>query len=202
MVLLKEKKEKERHDEDDEAHSDEPPAPVVGGGAARQGGQGAQPSTKATSGAQKDSAAEVSGILQSWGFAETAQPTGVVHLAPGCGPEGIACHIPGLMCRVSARVDVNEGSLVGYTAADYTIGVVNKLEIFSPVSEDGRYTEGIQPESLAGMKVTTEGQQWALRALHDKERLLHLGTYQFHATSCAIDRCVLLLLAQAMCGWS
>jgi isoleucyl-tRNA synthetase len=80
--------------------------------------------------------------------------------------------------------------------------VVNKLEIFSPVSEDGRYTEGIQPESLAGMKVTTEGQQWALRALHDKERLLHLGTYQFHATSCAIDRCVLLLLAQAMCGWS
>jgi isoleucyl-tRNA synthetase len=62
-------------------------------------------------------------------------------------------------------------------AADYTIGVVNKLEIFSPVSEDGRYTEGIQPASLAGMKVTTEGQQWALRALHDKERLLHLGTY-------------------------
>jgi hypothetical protein len=115
MVLLKEKKEKERHDEDDEAHLEEPTAPggpVVGGGAARQGGQGAQPSTKATSGAQKDSAADVSGILQSWGFTETAQPTGVVHLAPGCGPEGIACHIPGLMCRVSACVDVNECSVV------------------------------------------------------------------------------------------
>jgi hypothetical protein len=112
MVLLKEKKEKERHDEDDEAHLEEPTAPggpVVGGGAARQG---AQPANKATSGAQKDSAADVSGILQSWGFTETAQPTGVVHLAPGCGPEGIACHIPGLMCRVSACVDVNECSVV------------------------------------------------------------------------------------------
>lgn len=50
--------------------------------------------------------------------------TACVHGAPGCGPE------------------------------DYEVGVKNNIEIYSPISTDGCYTEGIKPEQLLGVKVT------------------------------------------------
>jgi hypothetical protein len=84
MVLLKEKKEREQHEGDG---TDEPTTP-------RETARGDQTSAKASASgahAQKDSknvVGDASAVLQSWGFAETSQPTGVVHLAPGCGPEG------------------------------------------------------------------------------------------------------------------
>ena len=60
--------------------------------------------------------------------------TAVVHSAPGCGPE------------------------------DYQVGIKNHLEIFSPITPDGKYTADIKPQELTGMPIT-EGQWWVLRKL-------------------------------------
>ena len=49
--------------------------------------------------------------------------TAFVHCAPGCGP------------------------------TDYEIGVKNNLEIYSPVSPDGRYTELIEPKELQACRL-------------------------------------------------
>jgi isoleucyl-tRNA synthetase len=68
--------------------------------------------------------------------------TACVHSAPGCGPE------------------------------DYILGVKNGLEIFSPVSAAGKYTQGIQPEELEGVSIN-EGQSWVLRKMLESGSLLH-----------------------------
>lgn len=68
--------------------------------------------------------------------------TAVLHCAPGCGPD------------------------------DYLLGIKNNLEIFSPVSDDGKYTFGIAPAQLEGMPVA-DGQFWVLKALAERGRLLH-----------------------------
>lgn len=67
--------------------------------------------------------------------------TACVHSAPGCGPE------------------------------DYVLGLKNKLEIFSPLSSDGKYTAEIKPEELNGMPVA-DGQFWVLKKLAERGRLL------------------------------
>ncbi len=67
--------------------------------------------------------------------------TACVHSAPGVGPE------------------------------DYEVGIKNKLEIFSPISPDGKYTKGIMPQELEGIPVQ-DGQIWVLKKLVEKEKLL------------------------------
>ena len=64
----------------------------------------------------------------------TDEGTAFVHCAPGAGP------------------------------IDYEIGVKNKLEIYSPISPDGHYTDLIVPKELAGMSVA-DGQGWAIKKL-------------------------------------
>ncbi|HZW61530.1 MAG TPA: isoleucine--tRNA ligase [Candidatus Babeliales bacterium] len=71
--------------------------------------------------------------------------TACVHSAPGCGPE------------------------------DYEIGVKNNLEIFSPLSPDGRYTAAIEPHDLEGMLVT-DGQIWVIKKLAELNRLFFKQT--------------------------
>lgn len=66
--------------------------------------------------------------------------TACVHSAPGCGPE------------------------------DYEVGVRNKLEIYSPISPDGKYTDQIVPQELAGMKIA-DGQIWVIKKLVELNRL-------------------------------
>src|SRR5690606_34103440 len=68
--------------------------------------------------------------------------TAVVHCAPGCGP------------------------------IDYEVGVKHKLEIYSPVSAQGTYTDAIKPKELAGMSVA-DGQIWAIKALAAAGTLFH-----------------------------
>jgi isoleucyl-tRNA synthetase len=60
--------------------------------------------------------------------------TACVHCAPGCGPE------------------------------DYNVGLKNNLEIFSPLTPDGKYAVGIQPPELEGMAIT-DGTIWVLKKL-------------------------------------
>ncbi|MGE0010308.1 MAG: isoleucine--tRNA ligase [Candidatus Babeliales bacterium] len=69
----------------------------------------------------------------------TDEGTAFVHCAPGCGP------------------------------VDYDVAVKNKLEVFSPLSPDGKYTKGIQPVELEGMSID-DGQWWVLK------KLAELGT--------------------------
>ncbi len=75
-------------------------------------------------------------------FVSLEDGTACVHSAPGCGPE------------------------------DYEMGIKYGLEIFSPLSPDGRYTAGIQPPALVDMKIT-EGQTWVLEELARRGRLLY-----------------------------
>ncbi len=72
----------------------------------------------------------------------TSDGTACLHCAPGCGPE------------------------------DYMFGVRNGLEIFSPLSADGKYTYGIMPSDLEG-KTIDEGQVWVIKRLVELENLVH-----------------------------
>jgi len=66
--------------------------------------------------------------------------TACVHSAPGCGPE------------------------------DYEVGVRNNLEIYSPLTPDGKYSADIAPRELEGMSIT-DGQIWVIKKLAEKDRL-------------------------------
>lgn len=74
-------------------------------------------------------------------FVQTDEGTACVHCAPGCGLE------------------------------DYETGVKNGLEIFSPISADGRYTKGVLPSELEGMYVVQVLRQAPdlAKALADKQ---------------------------------
>jgi isoleucyl-tRNA synthetase len=67
--------------------------------------------------------------------------TACVHSAPGCGPE------------------------------DYEVGIKNKLEIFSPITPDGKYSYGIEPFELEGMSVA-DGQGWVIKTLQENNNLV------------------------------
>jgi isoleucyl-tRNA synthetase len=60
--------------------------------------------------------------------------TAAVHCAPGCGP------------------------------ADYDVALKHNLEIFAPISGDGKYTPGIEPKELEGMSVL-DGQIWVIKKI-------------------------------------
>lgn len=75
-------------------------------------------------------------------MAQIGEGTACVHSAPGCGPE------------------------------DYLFGVKHGLEIFSPLSADGKYTKGILPESLEGMAIA-DGQRMVFTLLLENKTLLH-----------------------------
>lgn len=68
--------------------------------------------------------------------------TACVHSAPGCGPE------------------------------DYLMGIKNNLEIYSPLTSDGKYTSEINPAELAGTPIA-DGQWWVLKKLAELGRLMH-----------------------------
>lgn len=92
----------------------------------------------------------------------------IVHCAPGCGPE------------------------------DYAIGIKNRLEIFSPITPDGRYTQHIEPQELANMPVA-EGQWWVLRKLQEVNRLFYKTTINHSYPHCW--RCHQGLIFRATKQW-
>ncbi len=83
----------------------------------------------------------------------TTDGTACLHSAPGCGPE------------------------------DYVMGVKNNLEIYSPLSADGRYTADIVPQELSGMLIT-DGQWWVLKQLQERGTLLHKGSIKHAYPHC------------------
>jgi isoleucyl-tRNA synthetase len=83
----------------------------------------------------------------------TSDGTACLHSAPGCGPD------------------------------DYIMGVKNGLEIFSPLSADGRYTVGIMPQSLEGVLIT-DGQWIVLKELQERGFLLHKSSIKHSYPHC------------------
>lgn len=86
-------------------------------------------------------------------FVSLEDGTACVHSAPGCGPE------------------------------DYEIGIKNGLEIYSPLTIDGRYTDEIVPAELSGMLVT-DGQWAVLKILAELDLLLFKQTIRHSYPHC------------------
>ncbi|MGC2310599.1 MAG: isoleucine--tRNA ligase [Candidatus Babeliaceae bacterium] len=94
--------------------------------------------------------------------------TAFVHMAPGCGP------------------------------VDYDIGIKYGLEIYSPISADGKYTEDIQPAELKGISVI-DGQIWVIKKLAEKGKLLFKATITHSYPHCW--RCHNGLIFRATLQW-
>ena len=94
--------------------------------------------------------------------------TACVHSAPGCGPE------------------------------DYEIGIKHGLEIFSPISSDGKYIVGIAPQALEGMSVV-DGQIWVLKELANNGYLYHKTSLRHAYPHCW--RCHKGLIFRATSQW-
>lgn len=94
--------------------------------------------------------------------------TACVHRAPGCGPE------------------------------DYEIGIRNNLEIFSPISPDGKYTKGIEPKELEGMSVA-DGQGWVINTLSVHNKLFYKTSIRHSYPHCW--RCKNGLIFRATKQW-
>jgi isoleucyl-tRNA synthetase len=94
--------------------------------------------------------------------------TACVHSASGCGPE------------------------------DYIIGIKNDLEIFSPLSSDGKYTEDIKPDELVGMSVF-DGQIWSIKELARQNKLFHKSSIRHSYPHCW--RCHNPLIFRATDQW-
>ncbi len=101
-------------------------------------------------------------------FVSLEDGTACVHSAPGCGPE------------------------------DYEMGIRYGLEIFSPLSPDGKYTKGIQPTELEGMSIT-DGQIWVLRTLTANGTLLFKTSIKHSYPHCW--RCHNGLMFRATSQW-
>jgi len=71
--------------------------------------------------------------------------TACVHIAPGCGPE------------------------------DYELARLHDLEIYSPLTADGHYTDDINPKDLAHMAIV-DAQGAVIKKLKEEGSLLHGGT--------------------------
>ncbi|MBN1549556.1 isoleucine--tRNA ligase [Candidatus Babeliales bacterium] len=102
------------------------------------------------------------------GFVSLDDGTACVHSAPGCGPE------------------------------DYEMGVRYGLEIFSPLSPDGKYTSGIMPKELEGMSIN-DAQGWVIKALAGNGMLMYKGSIRHSYPHCW--RCRNGLIFRATSQW-
>ncbi len=94
--------------------------------------------------------------------------TAFVHCAPGCGPD------------------------------DYEVGVKNKLEIYSPISSQGQYTDLVEPKELVGMSIT-DAQGWVIKKLTEMNKLLYKGNITHSYPHCW--RCHNGLIFRATAQW-
>lgn len=84
---------------------------------------------------------------------ELGEGTACVHTAPGCGP------------------------------IDYEIGIKNNLEIYSPISNDGKYTKEIKVPELVDMKIS-DALGWVITKLQEKGLLFYKGSINHSYPHC------------------
>ena len=101
-------------------------------------------------------------------FVSVTDGTACVHSAPGCGPE------------------------------DYEVGLKNGLEIYSPLSVDGKYTQEIVPAELSGMSIV-DGQIWVIRKLAELDKILFKSNIKHSFPHCW--RCHNGLMFRATSQW-
>lgn len=101
-------------------------------------------------------------------FVSLDEGTACVHSAPGCGPE------------------------------DYEMGLRYGLEIFSPLSADGRYTVDIQPAELINMSIT-DAQGWVITTLSTLGKLFFKASVKHSYPHCW--RCHQGLMFRATRQW-
>lgn len=101
-------------------------------------------------------------------FVSLEDGTACVHSAPGCGPE------------------------------DYEVGLKNNLEIYSPLTPDGKYSTDIQPQELVGMSVT-DGQIWVIKKLAELDKILFKSSLRHSYPHCW--RCRNGLIFRATSQW-
>ncbi|MBP7854516.1 isoleucine--tRNA ligase [Candidatus Babeliales bacterium] len=101
-------------------------------------------------------------------FVSLTDGTACVHSAPGCGPE------------------------------DYEVALKHNLEIYSPLSVDGKYTKDIVPAELAGMAVT-DGQIWVIKKLAELNRIIFKNSIRHSYPHCW--RCHNGLIFRATSQW-
>lgn len=94
--------------------------------------------------------------------------TACVHSAPGCGPD------------------------------DYNIGIQHNLEIYSPITVDGKYSDEIEPKELEGMPVA-DGQIWVIKKLAKLDRLFFKQSIRHSYPHCW--RCHKGLIFRATSQW-
>lgn len=83
----------------------------------------------------------------------TTDGTACMHMAPGCGPE------------------------------DYLIARREGIEIYSPLTADGKYDTNIEPHELKGMSIV-DGQIWVMRALAARGALIHKSSIRHSYPHC------------------
>lgn len=87
------------------------------------------------------------------GSVSLSDGTACVHCAPGCGPE------------------------------DYEVALKHKLEIFSPLTADGKYDVGIEPKELENVSIA-DGQGWVIKELQNNNNLLHKDSIRHSYPHC------------------
>ena len=102
------------------------------------------------------------------GFVSLEDGTACAHSAPGCGPEA------------------------------YEVGIKNNLEIYSPLSVDGKYTSEIIPAELVGMPVV-DGQIWVIKKLAALDRIMFKQSIRHSYPHCW--RCRNGLIFRATSQW-
>jgi isoleucyl-tRNA synthetase len=100
-------------------------------------------------------------------------------------------------------VDMNEGTAAVHTAPgagpqDYEVGIKNDLEIYSPVSPDGTYTNEIEPKELVGMSIK-DAQSWVITKLIESGLLIHKTSIKHSFPHCW--RCHNPLIFRATKQW-
>jgi isoleucyl-tRNA synthetase len=94
--------------------------------------------------------------------------TACVHSAPGCGP------------------------------IDYEVAIKNGLEVYSPLSSDGKYLKGIIIDELEGMPVV-DGQIWVIKKLAERGTMLFKTSLRHQYPHCW--RCHQGLIYRATSQW-
>jgi len=98
----------------------------------------------------------------------TDDGTACVHIAPGCGPE------------------------------DYEVGTKRGLEIYAPITADGRYDSTVVPHELAGMSVH-DAHGFVIKSLAERGRLMHKSSIRHSYPHCW--RCHTGLIYRATKQW-
>ncbi len=112
---------------------------------------------------------------------------------------------PGKLVPIIAdvSVDLSEGTAAVHSAPgagpqDYEFGIKHDLEIYSPITPDGKYTQDIKPKELVGMSIK-DAQGWVINDLTENGYLIYKTSIKHSYPHCW--RCHNPLIFRATKQW-